>query len=175
MTIGSKFGVKNAGFRALRSLMCENGIKVNKTVINLPFLFYKEVILQGHHTWGSDLRSDDTPIEANLHEICRKNGNYRGSLIIDNQRAHGVYKRLVYLTIDEMMPLWGLEGVYRNGECVGHLRMGEFGYGINKSIGKAYIACPKGTRIDDQYLSNGEYEIDVLGKRYKAKLHLTHS
>ncbi|XP_037027162.1 sarcosine dehydrogenase, mitochondrial-like [Bradysia coprophila] len=150
MTIGSQYGLKNAGFRALRSLSCE----------------------RGYHAWGYDLRSDDTPIESNLEAICRQNGPYKGSNIVDKQRAEGVFKRLVYLTIDEKIPLWGLEGVFRNGKCVGHLRLGEFGYSINKSIGKSYISCAKGNWIDNEYLSNGQYEIDVLGQRYGAKLHL---
>lgn len=79
---------------------------------------------------------------------------------------------MVYLTIDEKIPLWGLEGVYRNGECVGHLRLGEFGYSSNKSIGKCYISCPNGHIIDNRYLCKGEYEVEVLGQRYKAKLHV---
>lgn len=107
-----------------------------------------------------------------MEAICRKNGTYKGSDVVDKQRAEGVSKRLVYLTIDERIPLWSLEGVFRNGECVGHLRLGEFGYAINKSIGKAYIRCAKGSRVDDEYLCKGHYEIDVLGQRYEAKLHL---
>lgn len=107
-----------------------------------------------------------------MEAICRKNGNYKGSNVVEKQRNDGVYKRLAYLSIDDKIPLWGLEGVYRNGESIGHLRIGEFGYNINKSIGKCYISCPKGSRIDDDYLCSGEYEIDALGKRYKAQLHL---
>lgn len=127
---------------------------------------------EGYHTWGCDLRSDDTPIESNLEAICRKNGNYKGSKVVEKQRAEGIRKRLVYLTINERIPLWGLEGVYRNGENVGHLRLGEYGYFIDKSIGKAYISSPKGDFIDNDYLCGGEYEIEVLCQRYKAELHL---
>lgn len=104
--------------------------------------------------------------------ICRKNGNYKGSDVVENQRAEGVFRRLVSFTIDAKVPLWGLEGVYRNGESIGHLRLGEFGYSLNKSIGKSYISCPKGGIIDNDYVYKGEYEIEVLGQRYNAKLHL---
>lgn len=107
-----------------------------------------------------------------MEAICRKTGNYKGSNVVEKQRAEGVYKRLAYFTIDEKIALWGLEGIYRNGECVGHLWLGEFGYFINKSIGIGYISCPSGRRIDNDYLRAGEYEIDVIGQRYKAKLHL---
>lgn len=107
-----------------------------------------------------------------MEAICRENGNYKGSKVVEKQRAEGVHKRLAYFTIDEKIPLWGLEGVYRNGQNVGHLRLGEFGYFLNKSIGKSYISCPSGRRIDTDYLREGEYKIDVLGQQYEAKLHL---
>lgn len=125
----------------------------------------------GHHLWGSDLRSDDTAIEANLDHLCRETGEYKGKQVIDGQRKHGVHKRLVYLTLDDKIPLWGLEGVYRNGEAVGYLRRAEFGYYLNKSIGKSYIRSNDGNPIDTKQLTEGLYEIDVLGKMYPAKVH----
>lgn len=93
--------------------------------------------------------------------------------MIEKQRIEGVKKRLVYLTVSDEIPLWGLEGVYRNGEPVGHLRWAEFGYMTNKSIGKSYIHRSDGQSIDTEYLKQGTYEIDVLDKRYPAKLHLS--
>ncbi|XP_055319035.1 sarcosine dehydrogenase, mitochondrial-like [Sitodiplosis mosellana] len=150
MDIGSQYGLKNAGFRAYNSLNCE----------------------KGHHLWGFDLRSDDTPVEANLESLCRKNGEYKGMEVIEKQRKHGVHKRLAYLTLDEKIPLWGLEGVYCNGKAVGYVRRAEFGYYINKSIGKSYIRSIDGAPIDVKRLTRGSYEIDVLGKLYSAKVHL---
>lgn len=79
---------------------------------------------------------------------------------------------MAYLSIDAKVPLWGLEGVYRNGENVGHLRIGEFGYFLNKSIGKSYISCPNGAIIDKDYLCKGKYEIEVLGQKHDAELHV---
>ena len=32
-------------------------------------------------------------------------------------------------------PVWGLETVWRDGEVVGYLRRGDFGFTLNKSIG----------------------------------------
>lgn len=118
------------------------------------------------------MRSDDTPIEANLGNVCRNNGEYKGKMMVEKQRKHGVHKHLVYLTLDDKIPLWGLEGVYRNGEAVGYLRRAEFGYYINKSIGKAFIHSIDGNPIGTNDLVKGFYEIDVLGKFYPAKVHL---
>lgn len=88
------------------------------------------------------------------------------------QRATGIRKRLVYLTIDEKIPLWGLEGVYRNGKAVGFLRRAEYGYTIDKPIGKCYINRTDDQIIDNTFLLQGKYEIDVMGRLYEAKLHL---
>lgn len=112
-------------------------------------------------------------IESNLGLFCRKDGTFKGSEIVERQRNNGIQKRLVYLTLDNQIPLWGLEGVYRNGQSVGHIRRGEYGYFIEKPIGKAFIHRKDGKAIDKEYLKNGSFEIDVLGKRYPAKLHLT--
>ncbi|XP_055319034.1 sarcosine dehydrogenase, mitochondrial-like [Sitodiplosis mosellana] len=151
MNVGSEYGLRDAGFRAFYSLSCEKGT----------------------HRWGYDLRSDDTPVEANLESICRESGAYKGRNVVEKQQNEGIHKRLVYLTLSEEVPLWGLEGVYRNSEAVGHLRWAEYGYMTNKSIGKSYIHRSDGQPIDTEYLKQGTYEIDVLGKLYPAKLHLS--
>lgn len=119
-----------------------------------------------------DLRGDDTPIEANLEHLCRKNGPFKGSDIVNEQRKNGVHKRLAYLTIDEDIPLWGLEGVYRNGESVGFVRRGDYGFTIGKSIGKAYIKRNDGGCIDDGFLKDGHYELNIKGAKYPATLHM---
>lgn len=150
INIGSKYGLREAGFRAFYSLCCEKGI----------------------HQWGYDLRSDDTPAESNLQFVCRSDGAYKGKNTIDKQQREGVYKRLSYFTLNEDIPIWGLEGVYRDGEAVGHIRRADFGHFINKSIGKAYIRRTDGIPVNNEYLLEGSYEIDVLGKLYPAKLHL---
>lgn len=118
------------------------------------------------------MRSDDTPLEANLEYVCRENGAYKGRDAIEKQQKDGLSKRLVYLTVNEEVPLWGLEGVYRNGEPAGHLRRAEFGYFINKSIGQSYICRSDGNPIDIDYLKQATYEIDVMGCLHPAKLHI---
>lgn len=67
----------------------------------------------GNHLWGFDLRSDDTPIEANMEWICCEQDAYKGCDVIRKQRADGVRKRLVTLTLDAKIPIWGLEGAYK--------------------------------------------------------------
>jgi sarcosine dehydrogenase len=150
MTAGSSDRIRNAGYRSLYSLSSE----------------------KGYHLWGFDLRSDDTPIEANLGFTCRKKGDYRGKEVIDNQLANGVHKKLAFFTINEQVPVWGLEAVYRNGVVVGHLRRGEYGYTLQKPIGQAYIKHPEGLVVNNEYIKSGNYRIEIMGKLYDATCHL---
>ncbi|XP_023307143.2 sarcosine dehydrogenase, mitochondrial [Lucilia cuprina] len=150
MKAGEPQQLRNAGYRALYSLSSE----------------------KGYHLWSFDLRPDDTPLEAGLGFTCRKQGVYKGKEAIDQQRKEGIKKRLVYLTLDEQVPIWGLEGVYRNGQPVGFLRRAEYAYYLGKPLGQTYIQRTDGEKIDNEYIKTGDYEIDVLGKRYKAKCHL---
>ena len=150
MKAGERNELRNAGYRALYSLSSE----------------------KGYHLWSFDLRPDDTPLEAGLGFTCRKQGVYKGKEAIERQRKEGIKKRLVYLTLDDQVPIWGLEGVYRNGKPVGFLRRAEYAYYLGKPLGQTYLQRTDGQNIDNEYIKTGEYEIDVLGKRYKAKCHL---
>lgn len=144
MSTGATMGLRNAGYRALYSLSGE----------------------KGYHLWGFDLRSSDTPVEANLGFVCRSNGEYNGKSVIDEQKKEGVRQRLVFLKSDKQLPIWGLEGIYRNGEPVGHLRRAQYGYSLDRWIGQAYLKRKDNGVIDVDFIKAGEYEIDIMGKRH---------
>ncbi|XP_029735141.2 sarcosine dehydrogenase, mitochondrial [Aedes albopictus] len=150
MKAGYKEGLRNAGYRALYSLSSE----------------------KGYHLWGYDLRTDDTPVEANLGFTCRKRGDYQGRAAVERQLENGVSKRLAFFTLNEQVPIWGLEAVYRNGEIVGHLRRGEYGYTLQKPIGQAYITRKDGDYITNEYIKSGHYQIEIMGKLHDAQCHL---
>lgn len=121
------------------------------------------------------MRSDDTPIEANLGFTCRKNGDYKGKSVVLQQQTDGVNKRLVFFTLKHKAPLFGLETVYRDGEIVGHLRRGDWAYTLNCAIGQSYIRrndSDKDKPIDAEFIKSGKYQIESLGKLYDAECHL---
>lgn len=62
--------------------------------------------------------------------------------------------------------------MYRNGTIVGQLRRGEYAYFLEKPIGQAYIEHPDKKVIDTDFILSGDYEIEVMGKLYKAQCHL---
>lgn len=149
---GEPHGLKDAGYRAFYALSNE----------------------KGYHLWNFDLRMDDTPLEANLGFVCRRDGNaYKGKVAIERQRAEGIRKRLVTFELDEQVPLWGLEGVYRDGISVGHVRRAEHAYSLAKMIAKAYVRRPDDGVVTSEFLQAGRYEIDVMGERHPVRLHLS--
>lgn len=146
MEAGTSLGLKNGGFRAFNSLTLEYGFPA----------------------WGSDVRSDDSPVEANLLNLCTNPNDFEGKVAVEKQKRKGVSKKLVFLALDQREPLWGAEVVYRNGEIVGYLRRGGFGYKLNKSIGQGYIVRPDGKPVDDEFVKSGKYQVEIMGELYDA-------
>ncbi|KAL4706840.1 hypothetical protein ACJJTC_010074 [Scirpophaga incertulas] len=142
-------GLRNSGWRALTSLSAE----------------------KGYHLWNADLRSDDNPIEANLGFACRKGGAYIGNEQVTKARKNGVNKKYAFFTLDDKIAIFGQEAVYRDGVPVGYLRRGEYAYYLDKPIGIGYVTN-KGDEVTKSFLSEGKYEIEVMGKKHKATLHL---
>ncbi|XP_017887261.1 sarcosine dehydrogenase, mitochondrial [Ceratina calcarata] len=147
---GKPYNMKHAGHRALSSLSCEKGNLI----------------------WGLDIRTDDNPVEVGLESICRESGEYLGKAVIDRLRTAGIKKKFVRLHVDSSIPLWGLEVIYRDNHLVGYLRRGEKGYSCEKAIGHGYIKHPDGGDITKEFLENGNYELEVNGKRYAVDLQL---
>lgn len=89
----------------------------------------------GYHLWGYDLRIDDNPVEAGLAAMCRKTGEYQGMRHVDRLRNEGVKKKRVFLTLNDKVPLYGNETIWRDDQIVGFLRRGEYGFALDHSIG----------------------------------------
>lgn len=68
------------------------------------------------------------------------------------------------------VPLFGQEAIFRNGEPVGYLRRGDYAYFLDKPIGVGYVTND-GNEVTKDYLKEGEYEIEVMGTKYRAALH----
>ncbi|WP_235008501.1 glycine cleavage T C-terminal barrel domain-containing protein [Candidatus Halocynthiibacter alkanivorans] len=66
--------------------------------------------------------------------------------------------------------LLGRETIYRNGERVGWLSSGGFGYTVRKSIGYGYVRRSDG--VDRAYVTSGEYELEVANTRVPCAVHM---
>jgi 4-methylaminobutanoate oxidase (formaldehyde-forming) len=143
---GAAHGLLNAGYRAIESLRLE----------------------KGYRAWGSDIGPDHTPIEAGLGWAVKLRSGvlFRGRDAVAKQRADGVHKMLTGFTCDQEVVLLGRETIYRDGERVGWLTSGGYGYTIGRSIGYGYVRNPLG--VNSEYVAAGSYELEVAGKRVAA-------
>ena len=146
MAAGTDFGLVNAGYRAIESCRLE----------------------KGYRAWGSDIGPDHTPLEAGLGWAVKLGSGtpFRGRDAIAVQRERGVGKMLAGFTCDPSVVLLGRETIFRNGERVGWLTTGGYGYTIARSIGYGYIRNPLGVSAD--YVTAGSYELEVGGERVPA-------
>jgi sarcosine dehydrogenase len=150
MSAGAPHGLVNAGYRAIESCRLE----------------------KGYRAWGSDIGPDHTPIEAGLGWAVklRSDITFRGRDAVAAQRADGVRKMLTGFTCDPAVVLWGRETIYRDGERVGWLTSGGYGYTIGRSIGYGYVRNPAG--VTAEYVIDGRYELEVGGERVAAEVSL---
>jgi len=152
MQAGKSHGIRNAGYRAIESLRLE----------------------KGYRAWGADIGPDHTSLEAELGWAVKLNKDidFKGKSAIVKQKENGVNKMLACFTVDDPeVILLGRETIYRNGERVGWLSSGGFGYTLGKSIGYGYVRSADG--VDKDFVLSGEYELEVATKRAEVKVHLS--
>lgn len=151
MEAGTVHGIRPIGYRALESLRLE----------------------KGYRAWGSDITPNDTPFEAGLGWAVklRKNTDFNGRRSLEGLQDAPLKKRLAGFTVDNPdIMLVGRETILRNGEPVGYLTSGGFGYTIGKNIGYGYVRNADG--VSDDYLLDGVYELVVAMEKTPAKIHL---
>ena len=66
--------------------------------------------------------------------------------------------------------LLGRETIYRNGERVGWLTSGGYGYTIGASLGYGYVRNPQG--VTPEFIMQGSYELEVATQRVPATISL---
>lgn len=152
MAAGAKHGLVNAGYRAIDSLSAE----------------------KGYRHWHADLRTDDSPLEAGLAFTCKLRSPvaFLGREALQEQRAAGLRRRLVCFTLEEKVPLFGLEAIWRSGQVVGHVRRADFGFAINKTIAYGYVREPGGGPVSLDFVKSGDYALERMGVSYAAQAHL---
>lgn len=150
MQAGKAHGLMNAGYRAIESLRLE----------------------KGYRAWGADIGPDHTPFEAGLGWAVklRKEIDFKGRAAMQAAKDNGVKKMMAGFTVDPDIILLGRETIYRNGDRVGWLSSGGYGYTIGKSIGYGYVRNPKG--VDRAYIEAGTYELEVATERVPCTVHM---
>jgi sarcosine dehydrogenase len=151
MAAGAPHGIRPVGYRALESLRLE----------------------KGYRAWSSDITPNDTPFEAGLGWAVKMRSNtpFLGRAALEGVQGRPMKKRLAGFTIaDAQAVLVGRETILRNGEPVGYLTSGGYGYTLGCSVGYGYVRNPEG--VTDEYLFSGSYEVVVASETFPAKIGL---
>ena len=151
MAEGAKYGIANAGYRAIESLRLE----------------------KGYRAWGSEIGPDHSPLVAGLGWAVKLKSNtpFQGREAITAQAAKPLPRLLAGFTTDPSIVLLGRETIYRNGERVGWLASGGYGYTGGRSIGYGYVRRPE-QGVDADFVLSGSYELEVATERVPAAVTL---
>jgi sarcosine dehydrogenase len=151
MEAGKPFEIKPVGYRALESLRLE----------------------KGYRAWGFDITPNDSPFEAGLGWAVKlkKDIGFIGRKATEEVAAKPLGKRLACFTADDPdVVLLGRETILRDGEPVGYLTSGGYGYTVGKSIGYGYVRNAEG--VSEDFLRSGRYELVVAMESVPVAIHL---
>ena len=96
--------------------------------------------------------------------------DFVGRKALEEHLSGPLAKRLMGFSVDDPgIVLIGRETIYRDGERVGWLTSGGYGYTAGRAIGLGYVRNPDG--VEDGWLTRGCYELEVAARRVPAELH----
>ena len=131
---GREHGLVAGGYKAIDSLRLEKGYRV----------------------WGADISPDDTPYEAGLDFAVKLDKEFLGRDALAGAREPE--RRLACLVLDDPRSVaLGSEPVRVDGEIVGRVTSGGYGYTVERSIAYAYV--PAGKDAADQPV-----EVEIFGE-----------
>lgn len=153
MEAGRPLGLVNAGYRAIDSLSIE----------------------KGYPHWHQEIRMDDNPFQAGLGFTCKLKTSmpFQGRTALEALKGQGLSKKKVCFTLqDKSVCLIGMEAVVRNDQVIGFIRRADYGFFIDMPIAYGYVSHPDGGKINAEWLKSGDYQLESMGKRFPAKLHM---
>jgi glycine cleavage system aminomethyltransferase T len=140
---GKPLGLKPAGYHALEHLRCERA--------------YREFVL--------DLAPDDTPFEAGLGFIVKmdKTGGFHGREALLPQAGKVLGRRMVMFKLKDPEPaLFHDELIRMNGEIVGYLSSGAYGFTLGSAVGMGYVKHSDG--VTAELIDSASFEIEIAGE-----------
>jgi len=149
MVAGAGAGIRPLGYRALESLRLE----------------------KGYRAWSSDITPNDTPFEAGLGWAVKMatGRDFIGRDALARVADQPLTKRFAGFVLDDPgVVLVGRETILRDGQPVGYLTSGGYGYTIGWPVGYGYVRHAEG--VSDGFLAGGRYELVVASDVVPARL-----
>jgi 4-methylaminobutanoate oxidase (formaldehyde-forming) len=150
--VGEDLGLRHAGYHAMDSLRIE----------------------KAYRSWGHDLGSEDTPLQAGLGFAVRidKRVSFLGRDALLAQREKPLTRRLVVFTLEDPAPLlYHDEPILRDGALVGRITSGAYGHTIGRAIGLGYVEHMDG--VTDAFVESGRWELEIACERHRAQAQLS--
>ncbi|THB80947.1 MAG: FAD-dependent oxidoreductase [Desulfobacteraceae bacterium] len=151
---GKAFNMTHAGLKALGSLRME----------------------KGYRDYGHDIDNTDDPFEVGLGFCVKmeKAGGFIGKEACEKKKAEGpLTRRLAQVKVLDPEPLlFHAEVITRNGEKAGYVRTGSYCWTLGGAVGLFMIETGDGNPVDQTYIDEGKWEINIADKIYPAQVSL---
>jgi len=157
---GEKYGIKHCGYYAMRALRVEK--------------FYA--------FWGQDLDTTTTPLECGRSwRVKFDKGEFIGRDALLKQREEGVQRMYIQLLLNDHDPeldlwSWGGEPIYRDGKYAGATTTTGYGFTFKQQVCLGFVqnfdSAGNALPVTNEYVLSGDYEVDIAGKRFSAKVNL---
>jgi 4-methylaminobutanoate oxidase (formaldehyde-forming) len=135
---GREHGLVAGGYKAIDSLRLEKGYRV----------------------WGADISPEDTPFEAGLGFAVRMDKGFLGKEALHEEPE----RRLCCLVLDDPRSVaLGSEPVRVEGELVGRVTSGGYGYTVARSIAYAYLPAVRAT-------AGQPVEVEIFGEWIRGEV-----
>lgn len=153
LAAGAELGVRRAGYYAIESLRLE----------------------KGYRAFGRELTPGENPVEAGLLFACKlaTDVDFLGRAAVERSKAEGPRKRCVGFSVGSADPmLWGGELILRDGAPAGQVTSAAWGETTGACVGLAYVRNPDGSPVTADWISAGDYEVNVGGERHPIAMSL---
>ncbi len=138
---GEEFAITNIGYRAIDSLRLE----------------------KRYLAWGVDITPDYNPYEAGLQFLIDwDKGDFVGSEALAKIKQEGVQQKLVCLTLDNPLSVFGGEAIFCGDKVVAQTTSGNFGYSTGKSLVLGYLPV--------DLLDQSNFTVEAFGERSPASI-----
>ncbi|XP_071785227.1 pyruvate dehydrogenase phosphatase regulatory subunit, mitochondrial-like [Asterias amurensis] len=162
MKTGADYGIRPAGFNALRWLRTE----------------------KCYAYWGIDFNSHNTPFEIGreMRVNFDKEIEFIGQSALIKQQQEGMHQRMAALiledhNVDTDLWCWGGEPIYRNGQLAGTTTSSAFSASLGSMLclGWLHNTDPRtgqSSVVTHDFITKAKYEIDIAGQMFSAKANL---
>ncbi|MHC3381313.1 GcvT family protein [Haloarcula sp. H-GB5] len=95
---------------------------------------------KGYRLWGTDIDTDSNPFEAGLPFAVDMDTEFIGKAALETAREEGIDSKITPLTLDDSTDIMlGGRPVLKDGDAIGYVQAGNYGYSLGESIAYTYV------------------------------------